>query len=44
MAYQVTEQAVAMVQADMIEGSVKPGMMRVKKEEGSRYVPDVFYR
>jgi nuclear protein localization family protein 4 len=40
----VTEQAVAMVQADMIEASVDPGTVRVKREEGDRYVPDVFYR
>ncbi len=44
VAYQVTEQAVAMVQADMIEASVDPGTVRVKKEDKDRYVPDVFYR
>jgi nuclear protein localization family protein 4 len=44
LAFQVTEQAVAMVQADMIEASVDPGTVRVKREEGDRYVPDVFYR
>ncbi|KAI5449687.1 nuclear protein localization protein 4 [Naganishia albida] len=43
LAFQVTEQAVAMVQADMIEASVDPGTVRVKREEGDRYVPDVFY-
>ncbi|KAJ9102892.1 hypothetical protein QFC19_004622 [Naganishia cerealis] len=43
LAFQVTEQAVAMVQADMIEPSVDPGTVRVKREEGERYVPDVFY-
>ncbi|KAI0336196.1 polyubiquitin-tagged protein recognition complex Npl4 component [Cubamyces sp. BRFM 1775] len=47
-AYQVSEQACAMVDADMIEASVDPGIMRVKeedREEGSaRYVPDVFFR
>ncbi|KAA1468500.1 polyubiquitin-tagged protein recognition complex Npl4 component [Dentipellis sp. KUC8613] len=49
-AYQVSEQAVGMVQADMIEASVDPGIMRVKEEssgeDGSnaRYVPDVFFR
>ncbi|KAJ9092349.1 hypothetical protein QFC21_006849 [Naganishia friedmannii] len=43
LAFQVTEQAVAMVQADMIEPSVDPGTVRVKREEGARYVPDVFY-
>ncbi|KAI8983421.1 polyubiquitin-tagged protein recognition complex Npl4 component [Trametes punicea] len=47
-AYQVSEQACAMVDADMIEASVDPGIMRVKEEdrgEGTaRYVPDVFFR
>ncbi|TFK57582.1 polyubiquitin-tagged protein recognition complex Npl4 component [Heliocybe sulcata] len=47
-AYQVSEQAVAMVEADMIEASVDPGTMLVKKEDRSqdsaRYVPDVFFR
>lgn len=46
-AYQVSEQAVAMVEADMIEASVAPGIVRVKEEvrtEGrALYVPDVFY-
>ena len=47
-AYQVSEQAVAMVGADMIEPSVEPGIVRVKDEDRSqdaaRYVPDVFFR
>ena len=47
-AYQVSEQAVAMVEADMIEASVEPGIVRVKDEDRSqdaaRYVPDVFFR
>ncbi|KAH9050459.1 polyubiquitin-tagged protein recognition complex Npl4 component [Lactarius hengduanensis] len=49
-AYQVSEQAVGMLQADMIEASVSPGIMRVKEdsrgEDGgtARYVPDVFFR
>ena len=49
-AYQVSEQAVGMLQADMIEASVDPGMMRVKEESRgedggtARYVPDVFFR
>lgn len=44
MAFQVTEQAVAMVEADMIEPSVDPGVVRVKREKGDRYIPDVFHR
>jgi nuclear protein localization family protein 4 len=43
LAFQATEQAVAMVQADMIEASVDPGTVRVKREEDARYVPDVFF-
>lgn len=47
-AYQVSEQACAMVDADMIEASVDPGTVRVKEEDRSehaaRYVPDVFFR
>ena len=46
-AYQVSEQAVAMVEADMIEASVEPGIVRVKEEDrtagSARYVPDVFF-
>lgn len=47
-AYQVSEQACAMVDADMIEASVDPGIVRVKEEDRNkdtaRYVPDVFFR
>jgi len=47
-AYQVSEQACAMVDADMIEASVEPGIIRVKDEDRAvdtaRYVPDVFFR
>ncbi|TBU39546.1 polyubiquitin-tagged protein recognition complex Npl4 component [Dichomitus squalens] len=43
-AYQVSEQACAMVDADMIEASVDPGIMRVKEEDDTRYVPEVFFR
>ncbi|CAL1696225.1 unnamed protein product [Somion occarium] len=47
-AYQVSEQACAMVDADMIEASVDPGIVRVKEEDRSednaRYIPDVFFR
>ena len=47
-AYQVSEQACAMVDADMIEASMDPGIVRVKEEDRgtdtARYVPDVFFR
>lgn len=46
MAYQASEQACAMVEADMIEASVEPSQVRVKDDDqaAARYVPDVFYR
>jgi nuclear protein localization family protein 4 len=47
-AYQVSEQACALVAADLIEPSVDPGIVRVKTEDpadtSARYVPDVFFR
>ena len=44
-AYQVSEQAMAMVKADMIEASVNPNTIRVKPSDtGRRYVPEVFFR
>jgi len=46
-AYQASDQAVAMVKADMIEASVDPGIVRLKDDDQeirARYIPDVFYR
>ncbi|BGP15193.1 nuclear protein localization protein 4 [Rhodosporidiobolus nylandii] len=43
-AYQVSDQAMSMVDADMVEASVDPGVVRVKEEGPTRYIPDVFYR
>ncbi|KAK9461944.1 NPL4 family-domain-containing protein [Lipomyces oligophaga] len=43
-AYQVSNSAEAMVQADIIEPSVSPGLMLVKDADEKRYVPDVFFR
>ncbi|GAA5970520.1 hypothetical protein JCM11641_007337 [Rhodosporidiobolus odoratus] len=43
-AYQVSDQAMAMVEADMVEASVDPGVVRVKEEGPTRYIPDVFFR
>ncbi|KAJ8100583.1 NPL4 family-domain-containing protein [Lipomyces tetrasporus] len=43
-AYQVSNTAEAMVQADIIEPSVSPGLMLVKDATDKRYVPDVFFR
>jgi nuclear protein localization family protein 4 len=42
--FQVSEQAVAMVQADMISASTEPHTVIVKKETEGRYIPEVFYR
>lgn len=49
-AYQVGDQALAMVEADMIEASVDPSVVRVKDDnvassdpKDKRYIPDVFY-
>ncbi|KAK9241350.1 NPL4 family-domain-containing protein [Lipomyces kononenkoae] len=43
-AYQVSNTAEAMVQADIIEPSVSPELMLVKDATDQRYVPDVFFR
>ncbi|KAF8603809.1 polyubiquitin-tagged protein recognition complex, Npl4 component [Ceratobasidium sp. AG-I] len=43
-AYMASEQAAAMVEADMVEASVDPGIVRVQEEGPGRYVPEVFYR
>jgi len=46
----VSDQAMAMVEADMIEASVDPGVVRIKENTSGdadlskkRYIPDVFY-
>lgn len=41
--YQVSTSAEAMIQADLIEPSVNPSVMRIKEPSSTRYVPDVFY-
>lgn len=49
-AYQVSNQAMALVEADMVEPSVDPGVVRIKEDTSGatdiskkRYIPDVFY-
>jgi nuclear protein localization family protein 4 len=44
-AYQVSNTAVEMIRADIIEPCADPGLMLVREEDGkSRYVPEVFFR
>jgi len=49
-AYQVSNQGMSMITADMIEASVEPGVVRIKEDTSGhadpskkRYIPDVFY-
>ncbi|KAK9478744.1 NPL4 family-domain-containing protein [Lipomyces japonicus] len=43
-AYQVSNTAEAMVDADIVQASVSPELMLVKQPSDKRYVPDVFFR
>jgi nuclear protein localization protein 4 homolog len=43
-AYQASNTAMAMVEADIITPSTDPGVMLVNKEAPGRYIPEVFYR
>ncbi|KAF8984624.1 nuclear protein localization protein 4 [Entomortierella lignicola] len=42
--YQVSNTCVGMVEADIVEPSVEPGIMRVKEPTADRYIPDVFFK
>ena len=44
IAWQATEQAEAMVKAGIVEASVDPGVVRVRRPGPGEYVPEVFYR
>ena len=43
IAWQATEQAEAMVKAGIVEASVDPGVVRVRKPGDGEYIPEVFY-
>ena len=43
-AYQASNTAMAMVQADIITPSTDPGVMLVNEEAPGRYIPEVFFR
>lgn len=42
--YQVSNTCVGMVDADIVEPSVEPGIMRVKEPTSERYIPEVFFK
>ncbi|KAF9422295.1 nuclear protein localization protein 4 [Podila epigama] len=42
--YQVSNTCVGMVDADIVEPSVEPGIMRVREPTNERYIPDVFFK
>lgn len=42
--YQTSVQAQSLVRADLIVPSTNPSVMRIKQQEGARYVPEMFYR
>jgi len=44
IAWQAAEQAEAMVKAGIVEASVDPGIVRVRKPGEGEYIPEVFYR
>jgi nuclear protein localization family protein 4 len=44
LAWQASEQAEAMIKANIVEASVDPGTVRVRKEDPGQYIPEVFYR
>lgn len=44
IAWQATEQAEAMVKAGIVEASVDPGTVRVRRPGKDEYIPEVFYR
>ncbi|KAL1917483.1 uncharacterized protein VTP21DRAFT_3876 [Calcarisporiella thermophila] len=43
-AYQVSVTCMGMVNADIIQASMEPGLMLVRESTNQRYVPEVFYK
>lgn len=43
-AFQISDQGMALVDADIIEPSVEPSTLRMKESKPGKYIPDVFYR
>jgi nuclear protein localization family protein 4 len=44
LAWQAAEQGEALVRAGMVEATVDPGMVRVRKPDEGEFIPEVFYR
>jgi len=44
LAWQAAEQGEALVKAGMVEATVDPGLIRVRKPSEGEYIPEVFYR
>lgn len=44
LAWQAAEQGEAMVKAGIVEATVDPGIVRVRKPGDGEYIPEVFYR
>jgi hypothetical protein len=44
LAWQAAEQGEALVKAGMVEATVEPGMVRVRKPSEGEFIPEVFYR
>jgi nuclear protein localization family protein 4 len=43
-AYQVSNQAMAMIEADIVQPSVQPSSMLVRKSDSTHWVPEIFYK
>ncbi|TIA91023.1 hypothetical protein E3P81_02268 [Wallemia ichthyophaga] len=43
-AFQISDQGMALIDADIVEPSVEPSTLRMKESKPGKYIPDVFYR